>query len=350
VPLDGSRGLGPYQFNLKAVVAIAPTEHQYKPVGGPVVIKDNYLILHGSRDGDVSDFQGYLTYDRAHPLNPGNPTQEAEGVKALLWIYGANHNFFNSVWAPESGRPPLLSRAEQENVAKVYLSAIAQGMLLRRSQYLSLLKDFQVSQCAGWIPQPIRLVSQYQDHQRLFIAHYEEDNVLTTPSSPIGGSIDTSNLIATELAFNQGSGGNLYQQTRGLKADWDAAGQKYVININPGGLPPGDFHLLTLRVGQSDDARNLVDRLQNFTITLSDSIHSHVVKAANIAPLPYPADLEFGIRRSVMQTLRLPLRLFAERGVDVRNIRQITLLFDEPIVGTSAVRGSLYVDDIQLSH
>ena len=27
VPLDGSRGLGPYHFNLKAVVAIAPTEN-----------------------------------------------------------------------------------------------------------------------------------------------------------------------------------------------------------------------------------------------------------------------------------------------------------------------------------
>ncbi|HEY9662581.1 MAG TPA: hypothetical protein V6C65_29355, partial [Allocoleopsis sp.] len=69
VPLDGSSGLGPYHFNLKAVVAIAPTENQYQPVGGRVVVKDNYMILHGSRDGDVSDFQGYQTYDRAHPID-----------------------------------------------------------------------------------------------------------------------------------------------------------------------------------------------------------------------------------------------------------------------------------------
>ena len=51
-----------------------------------------------------------------------------------------------------------------------------------------------------------------------------------------------------------------------------------------------------------------------------------------------------------MQTLRLPLSLFAAQGVDVRNIRQLVFLFDEPIVGTGTYRGSLYFDEIQLSH
>lgn len=350
VPLDGSSGLGPYHFNLKAVVAIAPTENQYEPVGGRVVIQDNYIILHGSRDGDVWPFPGYKTYDRSHPIDLSNPTQEAEGFKALLWIYGANHNFFNSVWGQDG--VPLISRAEQENVAKVYFSAIAQGILLRRSQYLNLLKDFQLSHQEGWISNTIRLVSQYQDPQRLFIAHYEEDSVLTTPSPPVNGSIDTSNITALELSFDQGVFGNLYQQTKGLKADWDVSGKRYVININPGGVTTGKLHLLALRTGQSNDSKNLVDELQNFTITLSDGTHSYSLKALSIAPLPYPADLHTGggIRRSVMQTLRLPLRLFAEQGVDVTNIRQIIFLFDEPIVGTSTYRGSLYFDEIQLSH
>ena len=355
VPLDGSRGLGPYHFNLQAVVAIAPTENQYQPVSGRVVIQDNYIILHGSRDGDVSDFQGYQTYDRAHPIDLGNPTREAEGFKALLWVYGANHNFFNSVWGQDDN--PFLSRSEQENVAKVYFSAIAQGILLRRSQYLNLLKDFQLSQQKGWIPNTIRLVSQYQDRQRLFIAHYEEDSNLMTPSPPVSGSIDTSNITALELVFNQGSSGNLYQQTKGLKADWDVSGKRYAIDINPGGLSTGKLHLLTLRTGQSNDSKNLIDKLQNFTITLSDGANSYSVKAASIAPLPYPSEIPPregwippGTRRSVMQTLRIPLRLFAEHGVDVRNIRQIIFLFDEPIVGTSTYRGSLYFDEIQLSH
>ena len=118
-----------------------------------MVVQDNYFILHGSRDGDVWNFQGYQTYDRAHPINLANPTQEAKGFKSLLWIYGANHNHFNSVWATR-GRPLPYPAPHQENVAKVYLSAIAQGTLLRRSQYLNLLKDFQFSQQQGSIPTP----------------------------------------------------------------------------------------------------------------------------------------------------------------------------------------------------
>jgi hypothetical protein len=350
VPLDGSRGLGPYHFNLKAVVAIAPTENQYQPVNGPVVIKDNYVILHGSRDGDVWPFPGSQTYDRAHPIDLDHPTQEAEGFKSLLWIYGANHNFFNSVWAKEGN--PFISRADQETIAKVYFSAIAQGVLQRRSQYLNLLKDAQGSQQAGWISPTIRLVSQYQDPQRLFIVHYEEDSVLTTTSPPVAGRIDSTNITAQELSFNQGASGNLYQQTKGLKVSWDAAGNRYVITLNPGGLPLGTLHLIALRSGQSNDSKNLIDKLQNFTLALSDGTHTYGVKAANIAPLPYPADINFpqGTRRSVMQTLRIPLRLFSEQGVDVYNLRQISLLFDEPIVGTTTVRGSLYFDEIQLSH
>ncbi len=349
VPLDGSLGLGPYNFDLEAVVAIAPTENQYEPVIGPVVIEDNYIILHGSRDGDVFNFQGYQTYDRAHPIDLSNPTQEAKGFKALLWIYGANHNFFNSVWSRDDS--PFISRTEQENVAKVYMSAIAQGTLLKRSQYLNLLKDFQLSQQNAWIPNTITLVSQYQDRQRRFIAHYEEDSDLTTPSPSVSGSIDVSNITATEFFLNQGSFGNVYQQTNGLKADWNNPSQRYVININVGGLPTDKLHVFALRTGQSDDSNNLADRFQNFTITVSDGTNSYSVKAADIVPLPYPAELDrFGIRRSVMQTLRIPLSTFAQHGVDVSNIRQVVFLFDEPIIGTGTNRGSLYFDEIQLSH
>ncbi|WP_088889513.1 hypothetical protein [Leptolyngbya ohadii] len=350
VPLDGSRGLGPYHFNLKVAVAIAPTENQYQPVGGRVVVQDNYVILHGSRDGDVWDFQGYQTYDRSQPINLGTPTREAEGFKALLWIYGANHNFFNSVWAQDGN--PFLSRSEQENIAKVYFSAIAQGILLRRSQYLNLLKDCQLSQKQGWIPSTVRLVNQYQDQQRFFIAHFEEDTSLTTPSPPVNGSIDASNITALELSFNQGAGGNLYQQTKGLKLDWDTSGKRYVININSGGLPNRKLHVLAFRAGQSNDAKNLIDRFQNFTVIVTDGTLSSSLKVASIAPLPYPSDINYpsGMRRSVMQTLRIPLSLFADQGVNVQNIRQIIFLFDEPIVGTTTCRGSLYFDDIQLSH
>lgn len=348
VPLDGSRGLGPYQFALKAVVAIAPTENQYQPVTGRVVVKDNYFIVHGSRDGDVSDFQGYQTYDRAQPINLANPTQAARGFKSLLWVYGANHNHFNSVWGQDDG--PTISRADQENVAKVYFSALAQGALLHRGHYLNVLKDVSFAQRSGWIPPTIMLVSQYQDYQRIFMAHYEEDSNSTTPSPPANGTINSANVAASELVFNQGSGGNLYQQTKGLRIDWSSATGRYEVNLNAGGLPGSKLHILALRGGQSDDAKNQINAFQDFRIAVSDGTHSHSVRAAQFQPFPYPAQLAGGMRRSVMQTVRVPLRVFADMGVNIRQIRQIALVFDQPISGTSVVRGSMYFDEIQVSH
>ncbi|GMV48463.1 MAG: hypothetical protein L6Q34_02420 [Nitrospira sp.] len=348
VPLDGSRGLGPYQFSLKAVVAIAPTENQYQPVAGRVVVKDNYFIVHGSRDGDVSDFQGYQTYDRAQPIHLANPTQVARGFKSLLWVYGANHNHFNSVWGQDDG--PTISRADQENVAKVYFSALAQGALLHRGQYLNVLKDVGMAQRSGWIPASMTLVSQYQDHQRIFMAHYEEDANASTPSPPVNGTINSSGVTVSELLFNQGSGGNLYQQTKGLRVDWSSSTGRYELNIHAGGLPGSKLHILALRSGQSDDAKNQANAFQDFSIVVSDGTHSHTVRAAQFQPFPYPAQLAGGMRRSVMQTVRVPLRVFADAGVNIRQIRQIAFRFDQPISGTAVIQGSMYFDEVQLTH
>src|SRR5262250_3850684 len=91
VPLDGSAGLGPYRFALTAVAAIAPTDQQYVPLTGPTVVPDRYFLIHGSRDGDVSTFEGYNTYNRAHAVDLANPTVADGKLKALLWVYGANH-------------------------------------------------------------------------------------------------------------------------------------------------------------------------------------------------------------------------------------------------------------------
>jgi hypothetical protein len=132
VPLDGSAGLGPYRFNLTAAVAIAPTDRQYEPLTGPTVVPDTYCLIHGSRDGDVSNFSGYNTYNRAHAVDTANPTVSDGELKALLWVYRANHNQFNSVWASETAAGVAMPRPDQELVAKVFLGTIAQALLLNR--------------------------------------------------------------------------------------------------------------------------------------------------------------------------------------------------------------------------
>ena len=161
VPLDGSAGLGPYGFALNAVAAIAPTDRQYEPVTGPTVVPDRYFLIHGSRDGDVSTFEGYNTYNRAHAVNLANPTVSDGKFKALLWVFGANHNQFNSVWPSETPAATTMPRLDQERVAKVQLGALAQLLLRRRTRYLRVLRDHAAA--TPLMPVGADFVSQYQD-------------------------------------------------------------------------------------------------------------------------------------------------------------------------------------------
>src|SRR5213078_1963300 len=79
--------------------AIAPTDQD---VAGDYVPSAPYFLLLGARDGDVSNMQGLRTYDHAYPQ--GMPNRR---MKASAWVYGANHNYFNTVWTPsaELGAP-----------------------------------------------------------------------------------------------------------------------------------------------------------------------------------------------------------------------------------------------------
>jgi Chlorophyllase enzyme len=344
VALDGSRGLGPYSFfDLRAAVAIAPTDGQYTPIAGPTKLRDNYLIIHGSRDGDVFTFEGYKTYDRSHAVDLANPTQIAQGFKSLLWIHGANHNFFNSVWQQESQN--TITRQQQEQIAKVYIGAIAQAVLLRKDEYLDLLKDYTVGK--EWLPDTVKLVSQYQDKKRLFIQHFEEAGPNIVVSSPVVGTVDISNIDAQKLSFD----GNdptqqLFQETQGLRLKWQAAGKHYRVQVDLTNVNIEPFNFLAFRVGQSADPENPEFLNQDFTIKISDNQNTVSFPASSINQLIYPDKVPgFGsfLARMVMQTFRIPFRVLRERGLRIRELRTIELAFD---LNSSGV---LYLDELQFS-
>src|SRR5260370_37135731 len=118
VPLDGSVGLGQNRLHLSVVAAIAPTDRQYTPLTGPTAVPDNYFLIHGSRDGDVSTFEGYNTFSRAHAVDLANPTDSDGKLRALRWVYRANHNQFNTTWPSETAAATTLPRSEQEQIAR----------------------------------------------------------------------------------------------------------------------------------------------------------------------------------------------------------------------------------------
>ncbi len=123
-------GLG---WNIKSGLSIAPTDYfHYGDPGIPL------LVVYGSNDGDVAgtwpDRTCFDIYDEA-----GRP-------RSFIFVYGATHDQFNTVWAATSlsvesdiapsDVPKLISLTDHENVAKGYVTAFMQANLQGRVEPL----------------------------------------------------------------------------------------------------------------------------------------------------------------------------------------------------------------------
>ncbi|HXP84061.1 MAG TPA: hypothetical protein VN841_05040 [Bryobacteraceae bacterium] len=340
VPLDGSAGLGPYRFGITAVAAIAPTDRQYIPLSGPTVVPDRYYLLHGSRDGDVFTFEGYNTYDRAHAVDLANPTVSDGKLKALLWVYGANHNQFNSVWPPETAPGFAMPRASQERIAKVHLGALTQALLLDRSEYREVLRDHDAA--VAWVPAGAQFVSQYQDPERVFVQHNQEGLAAPQISSPVQGTVAADFVLAARQLKDLVNAG-APQTTITLRLEWSALGARLILNVDPSTLPAERYKTLAIRVGQSTDAKNAADRDQDFTLEVSSGSRTAAIPASSLHRLLYP-DVASGAGKIVMQTLRLPVERLVDCGVDPSDLRSIALVFDRRSTGV------VWVGDVQVSN
>jgi hypothetical protein len=173
VAIDGSGQLGPYNFGISGVIAIANSRY-YKEPQLPPVLNTNLLFLMGSSDEDFSGgiSPRYKMYDTTNPIDLLNPTAPAAGCKSLVWIYEGRHAFFNSVWTPLM--PPefqhsTMTRPDQMLIARVFISAFAQKTLLGKTKYNPVIEN--ITGALPYLPADRTIVTQYQAQERLFINH-----------------------------------------------------------------------------------------------------------------------------------------------------------------------------------
>lgn len=159
-------------------------------------------------------------------------------------------------------------------------------------------------------------VSQYQDPTRVFVQHNQESLAPPQISLPVQGT------VAADLV-NAGS----TQTTITLRLEWNVLGAKLLLRIDPATLPAERYRVLSVRVGQSTEPENPIDRDQDFTIEVSSGSRTIQIPASALHRLLYP-DVVFGAGKIVMQTLRLPLKHVAELGVDLADLRSIAFVFD----------------------
>ncbi|MDA1080731.1 MAG: hypothetical protein O2973_03485 [Gemmatimonadetes bacterium] len=184
-----------FNFAIKSVVAIAPVDGQYTPASKPTPVSNvNYLLMHGSHDGDVSTAVGMRQYDRLQ-FTDGQPH-----FKAMVFMYRANHGQWNTVWqnkdnGPRSGRNlelrALVPIEDQRTMGKLVISGFLEATLHGKSEYLPMFRDHRTA--GRWYPKSM-YTTRFQESGYRALAEYEDDVDLT--SGQPGVTIDSDSLAS----------------------------------------------------------------------------------------------------------------------------------------------------------
>lgn len=202
-----------FNYGIKALVAIAPIDGQYEPASRPTPLENiNYLVIHGSHDGDVSAFSGLRQYQRIRFTDGGR------WFKSAVWMYRANHGQWNTVWGNTDGGPAsarfldlrgLIPAEEQRQMARVYISAFLDAALKGRSEYLPIFRDHRV--IGPWLPRTM-YATRFMESGFRPLASYGEDVNVASGTAPgvtiVAESLATWREGLVPLRWNNANAGH----------------------------------------------------------------------------------------------------------------------------------------------
>ncbi len=353
-----------YHYPIKAVMAIAPPEGQYKPAGQWRVIENvSYLVLQGANDADLSTFMGSQQWERVKFSGNG------PWFKAELYIYRANHGQFNTVWgrtdapAPYSwmlNLKPLMSGEDQRRIAKTYIAGFLEASLHNRREYLPLFRDYRAAR--SWLPDTY-YINRYEDAGYQVVANFNEDADVNT-TTLAGGRIEGENLSVWRegrIPFRDGK-----RDYNGVFIGWNRTGAKadapvptWSITLPERGLTLDPAHTaLNLSIASTDEEAPLPGMKKNeekkpedkkkeparvdFTVEVEardgqvarqpisrfggvlPPLHVRFTKLAQLDDWFYKKPAE-----PIFQTIAIPLTAFGSAGQPKR----IRLRFDRDLTG-----------------
>jgi dienelactone hydrolase len=345
-------------YGIRAIHAIAPTDEY-----GNVTVDDiPYLVLLGAGDTDTRA-EGLKAFDRAKENNP----------KIQAFLYGANHDWFNSESGADRGTPqfPNATRIPahlQRQVERVLAVAFFRHFL----QGFGPSRDLWTGKARTASLDTVRLFWSYQDPDSLLVDTFEPSGTLRNPfRNDLGGQNEsipgigrihpisgapTPNRLAP---LREVSLGNVpfQHETSGLQLGWNLPTfvQSYQV-------PTGRYEIhipskyrrtvalkpyLAFRVAQYfDPVANSSGQPQDFEVGLEDANGNQAyVKVSDFAEIPWPYERADGNTKSVLQTVRIPLCTFSNKknGLNTESIAKILFRFNERATGLLAF------DDVQFT-
>ena len=363
-----------FNFNIKGIVSIAPTDYRYHR---QINLKNiNYLSLQGAYDSDEISFWGMRPYRRL------KFTDDGDYFKAGVYIHRANHGQFNSTWGrtdfgPPTGwilnTQPMLSGEEQRTAAKVFITAFAEATLKGNKNYLPLFHNAEKGK--DWLPENYYL-THFQDKDDFIFQNFEEDVDVTSGNHNI--SITSQNLkiwreenLSTRDKESQENNAVILGWDYGKKIKTDSLAT-YTLLFSDSSfakIDTANHLLLTIGAGNHKELDKLSKKEKrkskakrktpqlDFHVQLKDksgamkTISIRAIK--NIAPLlkikftkleSLNSDM-FGADWEVhLESFALPLNKFKSTGdFDISNLKEIKFIFDKCEYGVIAI------DDIGFS-
>lgn len=336
-----------YGFHIRSVIGIASTNDQYQPGNRDVVLEDvNYLAIHGSNDQDVTSFRGIKQYENIRF------TGKESCFKSTLYIMGANHGQFNSLWKEDSSFPgslllnkkSIIQEESQQEILKGYVTAFLDTTLKGEEGSKQLFTNYEAYRDS--MPKTV-YVQNYQDSTYTPIAEYEEDLDMKTASVP-RGEIQAEGFSywrEQKVLFQDNKNGADTDTTAVLLKWSDTRNATYEIELEEVNQRRNlDFlekTYLQFDIANYEKEMNHTLSLFNFTIQIKDidgnSAKVTIGDYASIYP-PLPVRL-FKLQWSEesldykmqFQTVRIPLQDFINENssLNMRKIDSITFEFDK---------------------
>ena len=308
-------------FAIGSVSSIAPVDNLEETL--PAV---PYLVILPAADCDVGNLDGLRIYDRA-----GGGIAEAT-TKSASYVYGANHNFFNSVWAadwddcnPMPARQDYIAAASQQRIGEAVLAAFHRSHLLGQSVYDDMLRG--------------RLTFPSTAGYKVYALRHETNHVkLLSGGVPAG-------LVAAGGATIVAVTNPFPHETSVTQIGWSAAGATVTYTVPAAQRDASGFEALAFRVAQTAAAANPVATNQNFQVELVGGGVTRAVYAGQFDVIPPRYPHPQGYNLVVMTTVRVPLHSFImnNSGLTLTSVDTIRFRFSSPATG------ELYVDDVEFS-
>jgi hypothetical protein len=345
--------------NFAAVICLAPSDwilHETMQPAWAVPLQ----TVYGSMDGDITGGSplpmetGFAIFDRA-----------SGAVKSMVFIYGAIHDRFNTVWGDGdlgfgnlggSDFPKVISADAHHKIAQGYMTAFFRRHLRGETQWEGIFTG-------EWRPAAVDAAdggSVKTYHQYTGTARREVDNFegAHTPASwqtsTIGGAVNDDGSLPVQPLEDDlwGFDSNSPHQTAGLLCRWDAPGDHLRFDVPAGQRDVRGFSVLSFRITQKNGSpSNPVGMAQDLYVTLKGvNGKSRSIRAAAFGEIPYPDQRYYSeFTKSAMRTVRIPLASYTiavinTDPVDLKHVVSVSFDF-----GMKSM-GEIEVDSVEFSN